>query len=774
MKRTFLRLFVVLLLVVGGNKSVIAQDYAVRIKADSLLKQAIKLNDSGKPKEALPLIEEAATIKEVGVMMTTNIQIAALNIYVNLGMYADALRAFHRALDSASDKAKADQVRLMGGEVFFQMGNYKAGYDMLSAVDTDSLLVRRDIQLSRMLYGLDRSHEAILLLTTSYAANKDVRFTNTILQNIGYLYWATGDLKSADEYMTKALSNLHPQQNAREYNTVLENRAMIHSQQGRHQEAIAEMSATLDYFCKYTNNYQISLRKYAEVLTRAGKSQKAKSYFERYFREEQNKIVSNLSQMTRQQKLNLWAKERPLLSKCFMLEKSAAEFLFEVAMFRRQISLISHNDTMRVKRLLSATPTKVRQSLKANEAAVELVRYSDLNGEEWYAAIVLPKIGAAQFVKLLKIDDVYEPEVVGNNSLYNAIKREDKTEINILYSNKDLGNKIWMPILSSLPNGVNRLFFAPEGIFHMWGVENMPFDGKNRMELCRVSSIASLIDSEELQCADFGGLQKLVIGGLDYNVAPTDTVSVRTPNREAREMLCMRVGDIRHVFQYLKGTEIEADSVARICKTIARRQIGELTLKSIMGNFGLVHIATHGYSLSCDVAPNPEFLLGSIKYDRSLSSCGVVLTGANVSTNANYDDGILSAREICDLDLSNVDFVVLSACQTAKGDVLDDGAAGLVRGLKSAGVKTVLATLWSVDDTSTILFMKEFYTLLSDGKTPYQAQRLAQNNLAKKSRTLYYRQFSPKTLASERKQSVRKIKYDTPYYYAPFILIDAN
>lgn len=73
------------------------------------------------------------------------------------------------------------------------------------------------------------------------------------------------------------------------------------------------------------------------------------------------------------------------------------------------------------------------------------------------------------------------------------------------------------------------------------------------------------------------------------------------------------------------------------------------------------------------------------------------------------EDGLLSARELCDIDLTGTELVVLSACQTAQGVVSDEGPAGLVRGLKRAGVKTVIATLWSVDDKATALFMKALY-----------------------------------------------------------------
>ncbi|MDE5757610.1 MAG: CHAT domain-containing protein, partial [Allobaculum sp.] len=155
-----------------------------------------------------------------------------------------------------------------------------------------------------------------------------------------------------------------------------------------------------------------------------------------------------------------------------------------------------------------------------------------------------------------------------------------------------------------------------------------------------------------------------------------------------------------------------------------------------------------GYSLNFGLKKRPEILGDSIPFDVSLIGCGIAMSGANNPDPGYCEDNLLSAREICNLDLSNVDFVILSACQTAKGDIYDEGTAGLIRGLKNAGVKTVLATLWEVDDLATMRFMQEFYHQLSKGVSKYEAYRGAQ-------------------------QVLRDNNMDEPYYWAPFILIDS-
>jgi CHAT domain-containing protein len=110
------------------------------------------------------------------------------------------------------------------------------------------------------------------------------------------------------------------------------------------------------------------------------------------------------------------------------------------------------------------------------------------------------------------------------------------------------------------------------------------------------------------------------------------------------------------------------------------------------------------------------------------------------------EDGFFQAREIYGVKL-NADLIVLSACQTAKGKIeKGEGIQGLARAFFYAGTKSVLASLWKIDDRSTAEFMKLFYEYLVDGKTKQEALRLTKI----------------KMLGTE---------YSEPYYWASFVLI---
>ena len=86
------------------------------------------------------------------------------------------------------------------------------------------------------------------------------------------------------------------------------------------------------------------------------------------------------------------------------------------------------------------------------------------------------------------------------------------------------------------------------------------------------------------------------------------------------------------------------------------------------------------------------------------------------------DDGVLTAQEISVLDFREMDLVVLSACETALGDIdTSEGVFGLQRAFKKAGAKTLIMSLWKVNDEVTKSLMNKFYQSLLSGKTKHES-----------------------------------------------------
>jgi len=93
------------------------------------------------------------------------------------------------------------------------------------------------------------------------------------------------------------------------------------------------------------------------------------------------------------------------------------------------------------------------------------------------------------------------------------------------------------------------------------------------------------------------------------------------------------------------------------------------------------------------------------------------MAGANQPTANQGDNGVLTAIEATELRLKGTELVVLSACDTAQGDIrTGEGVYGLQRSLAVAGARSTLLSLWKVDDAATLEFMTRFYKRLKAGE----------------------------------------------------------
>ncbi|MGN6646891.1 MAG: CHAT domain-containing protein [Cytophaga sp.] len=197
----------------------------------------------------------------------------------------------------------------------------------------------------------------------------------------------------------------------------------------------------------------------------------------------------------------------------------------------------------------------------------------------------------------------------------------------------------------------------------------------------------------------------------------------------------------------LPGTKTEVDSIENLFRNQALKTVrygeamaSEAIIKNDTAAYSLVHIATHGY-----LEINPED-----DYVESMIHSGLVLSGVcdplDVDSTAD-DDGILTAYEIAQLNLSATDLVVLSACQSGLG-MMDsqEGLVGLQRGLLVAGTKNVLVSLWKIDDAVTARWMIHFYSNLLETKSCTEAYLFAQQKI--------------------------KEQYVYPYYWGAFVLLE--
>jgi CHAT domain-containing protein len=180
----------------------------------------------------------------------------------------------------------------------------------------------------------------------------------------------------------------------------------------------------------------------------------------------------------------------------------------------------------------------------------------------------------------------------------------------------------------------------------------------------------------------------------------------------------------------------EARAIGELFKDESRALVGaaatESAFKREASRYRMLHLATHGY----------------------FNKFNPMLSGLELESD-EANDGQLELHEILGLQLQ-ADLVTLSACETALGSghfaeiPAGDDFVGLTRAFLYAGSTSVMATLWEVDDASTLELMKLFYSGLT-GTASNEDKAAA--------------------LASAQRALLTSTKYRHPYFWAPFVLV---
>ncbi len=254
-----------------------------------------------------------------------------------------------------------------------------------------------------------------------------------------------------------------------------------------------------------------------------------------------------------------------------------------------------------------------------------------------------------------------------------------------------------------------------------------------------------------------GKLTLLSLGGPDFDGPPAAASPEPAPGSTAPTSRDQRPGSCfaspttnfpalehaRHESRHIAELHRRWVKDARVVELLGT-QASETAFKTWAPRSQNLHVATHGYSASaqCLDLPVTGALLGS----------GLALAGANRQGGlAHGDDGLLTAEEIAGLDLSSVEWAVLSACETGLGQsVPGEGILGLRRAFRVAGVRTLIMSLWPVNDDVTHQWMTALY------EARWKKQLNAPRAVAAASR---------QTLEDRR----QKGKDTHPYFWAPFI-----
>ena len=406
------------------------------------------------------------------------------------------------------------------------------------------------------------------------------------------------------------------------------------------------------------------------------------------------------------------------------------------------VSIVSHelSDVIRkengVEKAHVGRPTfkQVARSLRKGEYAIE---FSSI-GDEYYAAVVGKGYASPKLYHLCSRQDMADV----SDDLFNEYLYGDTDALRKLYG------LVWEPLLKDMPEGAD-IYCSLDGVLNLLNVE-LFCDGSSRYvgdvyDIHRVSTTASLNDAVRLKDIKTA----VFYGNLNYDMTSTEISadSDKYIYDAAATQYRGAVMDYMVPREYLRDTGEEVRSASGLLEdqdiNVLKFEWNdgtEFSFKSLSGkNFDVLHMATHGFWWGTDVDENG-------KYISPMNRSGLVLSGSEEEPLSSDKAGVLFAQEISELDLSSVDLLVLSACQTAGGEILEDGVFGMQRGFKQAGVGTIVMTLWPVNSAMTQSFMTGFYENLADGHDTRSAFYKARNAI--------------------------RMVYPDPSYWGAFIILD--
>jgi len=482
--------------------------------------------------------------------------------------------------------------------------------------------------------------------------------------------------------------------------------------------------------------------------------------------------------------------------------KVADEYKSKIEWLQSDISKIYYSDTLNAFKPVEWQ--QIKSALKPSEAAVEFIDFR-LFRNDWtdsilyYAMIIRPEWEVPRFIYLFEehtiskiLNDEKNQVTPFANNIYRGIEFsnqlidvfKDSPEAGIVVDRKshNLNYLIWDKIDSLLLNA-RTVYYSTTGYLNRLNLGAIANQNnqtaleryllKQLLSTRRVLKKRSILipfrsklplkyDKKANQVIK--NQTALLIGGLEYSA---DSLSLSKANENfgsVKKSANRSILDIKDIsilpFDNLKST---LDEVYKIDNTLKkydfRRKVltglhcTEQSLFSFLRSAGspaVFHIATHGFFFgkTTNISGIPLFQSKS-----GMVRSGIALSGCNhfLTTEKSYSggfDNILTAYEAAQLDLTSTELVVLSACETALGDLnVEGGVFGLQRAFIQAGAHYVMMSLWKVDDSTTQEFMTTFYEKwLQDKKSIPDAFQ-------------------------ETQIAIRKA-HPNPYFWAPFIIVE--
>lgn len=684
--------------------------------------------------------------------------------------------AYKLGLYKEMDACSKGLMDIFGKHVFKEQANYNTCLADLYRIAGNSCFLQ----------GIYQEAEAYLKMAFPMKSS-DFDFADALRDDLAQIYYQQGRYSEAITQLDSILAGPRYKENARVRGMeslrqeIMSQRALCLARNGKYNEAYEIMQSILGYFKQHRDDKRRAeaLRKTAKILMLKYDgtgiyNPQALRYYKEYLALSKKFIDQNFVRMSASEREQYWLAEQPFATDCYRLEGRDAGFLYDVALFSKAILLqmnrqfkpdMSLSNRKQTLSSIRTTWLDVKRAMPRGSSAIEFITY-EKRGEIYIGALVINKESKSPvFVEIVSYDSLFNYPLENGITLGEALSSNESEMKNLIYRNLNLRNLIWNRKLINVIGQSKSIYFAADDLLHLLAIEYLLPEKLERKSFYRMTSTRLLAERSHKQKIS----NVLFCGGVNY-----ESKEKEEEGKNNDKVAYYRMSHEIMGLPYLSGSLTEVDSISIYRNNpkdsiLVGMQASEGVLRNLLGKYSVIHLATHGY-LSNSTSYASDLIPASA--DEQLSNSCLFLAGAescmsNSSFSPDNYDGILSARELADQNLSHVSLVVLSACQSGLGYICTDGVYGLQRGLKTAGVKAIIASLWSVDDQATMLLMRKMYEYLGQGNPLYEAFSKARLYLKTATIEERYRRSQLPDLIVEK-------NFDDPMYSDAFILIDGN
>ena len=765
--------------------------------ATALFNLAALYKAMGDYRKALPLYEQARDLRKKLLTEDHPLYATVLNnlagLYEAMGDYPKALPLYQRALDlrkkllTEEHPAYAVSLNNLAG-LYLAMGDYQKALPLFEqAHDLRAKLLFEDPSgyatglnnLACVYSAIGDKQKALLLYEKACDLDKKLRIPDSShranrLDNLANLYISMGDYakalplaKQARDMRKKYLTENHP-----DYAASLSTMASLYKQMRDYSKAqelagqafelsLHLVESTFDVLGERQRLQAVlSLRlTLADFLSNASETQlpPVKAY---------TAILKWKGSVASRQNADLLLRDQPdiqpILTKLLSIKSLLAKTAFETPTPAEQEAWVGRlkqlrddkevleeklaraSNTFRNLRRPPPSPDQVRQALPKRTALIDIAIFRSgvpreqrkiKSQQEWQNHLVAFVVHPDQDVRMVFVEDVKSLETQIDDWRQAVMRNNVVAQAEAA---KQIHQRLWQPLQQHLAE-IDTVLISADGPLLRFPFAALPGKrpGAFLLEDLTIGYVTSgrqvvdLLQTPDKDLAPPAGL--LTLGGVNYGGA-----------------------EGHQAFPPLPGTDLEASRVhqqyrdrfpdERATTLAAKEPTRAKVMAEVNKRYRYLHLATHGFFDSPDriarlcaglratesgLVPKqgPDDILAFLPLLKS----GLALAGANKGSG---DESLLTAEDLAGLDLRGCDLVVLSACETGLGTVTQgDGVLGLQRGFHASGARSVVASLWNVNDAATSVLMEEFYKNLWRKEKPLgklealrQAQLFVLNN----------------------------------------------